>query len=278
MVTTFKRILVPQDDSPQCPVWTKQAAALAERWNAIVLGMHVEPKLVTRNYYDASVGDYLGQVQASNEKSREVLVHDKFNEVLQDFDVRTQWSATHGDPVIETRRMARYVDLTILGYPDKPSDDLNNLRKIVEHVAVGSGCPTLVVPSSYAGELEAKKIAVCWDGSREAVRALRDAMELLSSAGAVDVLVADEDDEARPGILGQQIKELLLAHDIKADIHKLTPKHRNVGKDLLVKASGLGSEMIVLGAYGHSRLRELVLGGVTRHMLRNANIPLFLAH
>ena len=92
------------------------------------------------------------------------------------------------------------------------------------------------------------------------------------------VLVADEEDEARPGVLGQQIKELLLCHDIKAEIHELTPKHRNVGKDLLTSASNLGSQMIVLGAYGHSRLRELVLGGVTRHMLRNANIPLFLAH
>ncbi len=278
MTTTFKRILVPQDDSPQCPVWTKQAAGLAERWDAILLGVHVEPKIVARNYYDASVGDHLGQVHASIEKSREALVLDKFDEVLQGFDVHTQWVAAHGDPVIETRRMARYVDLTILGYPDKPSDDLNNLRRIVEHVAVGSGCPTLVVPSSFADKLEVDRIAVCWDGSREAVRALRDAMELLSSAEVVDVLVADEEDEVRPGILGHQIKELLLAHDIKAEIHEFTPKHRNVGKDLLAKASGLGSQIIVLGAYGHSRLRELVLGGVTRHMLRNAEIPLFLAH
>ena len=174
--------------------------------------------------------------------------------------------------------MARYADLAMLGYPGKSSDDLNDLRRIVEHVAIGSGCPTLVIPQTFAGKVETDRVAVCWDGSREAVRALRDALELLSTAKAVDVLIADEGDETRPQISGEQIKELLLAHGIEANIHEITPAHRNAGKDLLAKTSELGSQIIVLGAYGHSRLRDLVLGGVTQHMLRNTAVPLFLSH
>ncbi len=127
-------------------------------------------------------------------------------------------------------------------------------------------------------KIETDRVAVCWDGSREAVRALRDALELLSTAKAVDVLIADEGDETRPQISGEQIKELLQAHAIEAKIHEFAPVHRNAGKDLLAKTNELGSQVIVLGAYGHSRLRDLVLGGVTQHMLRNTTVPLFLSH
>lgn len=127
-------------------------------------------------------------------------------------------------------------------------------------------------------KVETDRVAVCWDGSREAVRALRDALELLSAAKAVDVLIADEGDETRPQISGKQIKELLQAHGIEAKIHEITPAHRNAGKDLLAKTDELGSQVIVMGAYGHSRLRDLVLGGVTQHMLRNTTVPLVLSH
>jgi nucleotide-binding universal stress UspA family protein len=278
MIESFKRLLVFQDDSTQCKLWTKQAAGLAEQWGAHILGLHVEPQVVARNYYDTSAGDGLGRVQASVERNREAQVLDRFDEVLQQFDVRSHWTPIQGDPVVETRRMARYADLAVLGYPEKPSDDLNDLRRIVEHVAIGSGCPTLVIPRAFSDKVELDKIAVCWDGSREAVRALRDALELLSAAKSVDVLIADEGDETRPQISGKQIKELLHAHGIEAKIHEITPEHRNAGKDLLAKTNELGSQMIVLGAYGHSRLRDLVLGGVTQHMLRNTTVPLFLSH
>lgn len=277
-MNSFKRILVLQDDSPQCPVWTRQAAELAALWNARLLGLHVEPKVVRRNYYDSSVGDGLGQVQDAVEKTRERQVLDRFDKVLAEVGVQSHWMATQGDPVVETRRMARYADLAMLGYPGKSSDDLNDLRRIVEHVAIGSGCPTLVVPQSFVGRVETDRIAVCWDGSREAVRALRDALELLSTAKAVDVLIADEGDETRPQISGKQIKELLQAHGIEAKIHEIAAVHRNAGKDLLAKTNELGSQVIALGAYGHSRLRDLVLGGVTQHMLRNTKVPLFLSH
>lgn len=278
MVNSFKRLLVLQDDSAQCPTWTRQAAGLAEQWSAHILGFHVEPRIITRNYYDSSVGDGLGQVQASVEKNREAHVLDRFEEVMEGFDIQTRWVPAQGDPVVEARRMARYADLTVLGYPAKSSDDLNDLRRIVEHVAIGSGCPTLVIPGSFSDRIETNRIAVCWDGSREAVRALRDARELLSVAKSVDVLIADEGDESRPKISGEQITELLLAHDIQAEIHEITPAHRNAGKDLLAKVKELDAQMIVLGAYGHSRLRDLVLGGVTQHMLRNTSVPLFLSH
>ena len=166
---------------------------MRKRGGATLLGVHVEPKVVARNYYDTSVCDHLGQVQTSIEKSREARILDRFNQVIEGFAVQAHWVTAQGDPVIETRRLARYADLTILGYPDKASDDLNNLGKIVEHVAVGSGCPTLVVPNAYADTLEVDSIAVCWDGSREATRALRDAMELLSSASTVDVVLCPGD-------------------------------------------------------------------------------------
>lgn len=126
-MNSFKRILVLQDDSPQCPVWTRQAADLAALWNARLLGLHVEPKVVRRNYYDSSVGDGLGQVQSSVEKTRERQVLDRFDEVLAEFGVRSHWLPMQGDPVVETRRMARSAYLAMLGYPGKSSDDLNDL-------------------------------------------------------------------------------------------------------------------------------------------------------
>ncbi len=153
------------------PVWSKQAAGLAEKWGASVLGLLVGQKVVRRNYYHSSVGYGLGELQVSVEKKRQALVLDLFNEVLQVFNVQSQWMLTLGDPVVETHRTARYADLAVLGYPDKTADDLSDLQRIVEHVAIESGCPALVVPSSFKTEIETDRITVCWDGGREAVRA-----------------------------------------------------------------------------------------------------------
>jgi len=275
---SFKRLLVVQDDSPQCDIWTKQAANLAKQWGADILGLYVEPEVIRRTYYDSAIGDNLEQVQNSLEDHRKKRLFQKFNETLKDFDIQSDWITARGDPIIEARRLARYTDLSVLGYPQNASHDLNNLRHIVEYVAVGSGCPTLVIPCVFSENVKMDKIAICWDGSREAVRALHDALELLAQARSVDVLIANENDASRPQISGEQLKKLLHTHAIETTVHELPLTHRNAGKDLLAKTTELGSQMIVLGAYGHSRLRDLILGGVTQHMLKHSTIPLFLSH
>lgn len=278
MTLPFRRLLVFQDDSRHCKVWTRQAVELAERWDSQLVGFHVEPSVANTNYTDASIGTGLGQTQKDLERTRNRELREAFVDTTQQAGVTAEWVARVGDPVVETRRFARYVDLAIIGSRTNRSDDMNDLSRVAEHVAVGSGCPTLVLPEAHSGPVTGKSIAVCWDGSREASRVLRDALPLLREASQVHVLNADEDDTSRPGMMQDQVVAHLIAHGIDAKVHSALSKRNGTGRVLLDKAGDLQADMIVLGAYGHARLRELVLGGVTQHMLRYAEIPVFMAH
>jgi nucleotide-binding universal stress UspA family protein len=172
---------------------------------------------------------------------------------------------------------ARYADLVILPRPygegRMPEDAV-----IVEAALFEGQTPVLIVPDGQTS-LAARRVLLAWNESREALRAARRALPLLARAEGVWVTVID------PPLYGPEADDpggalcrMLVRHGVKAEVLVVPRTRPKVSETIAEKARDLGADLIVMGAYGHSRLREAILGGATRNMLEAAEVPVFLAH
>jgi nucleotide-binding universal stress UspA family protein len=157
--------------------------------------------------------------------------------------------------------------------PEIAAEDL-----IIEAALFDSGRPVIVVPYIHKDPLRLDRVMVCWDGSREAARALGDAMPLLRRARAVDVVVVTTERPKSDEISGADVAQMLAHHALKVELQRIGAPDAAVANSILNHASDTAADLIVMGAYGHSRLREFVLGGTTRAMLTSMTAPVFMSH
>ena len=173
-------------------------------------------------------------------------------------------------------RLARRFDLVIVGQPDR--DKSAPVEVVDEGVLFESGRPVIFVPYIQKADLKLDRVMVCWDGSRAATRAVADSLPFLKKAKQVEIVIvaskAGKNDEV-PGVdLGQH----LARHGLKVDVKRITSPDIDVPSTILSYAADSSADMIVMGGYGHSRLREFILGGVTRGILETMTIPALMSH
>ncbi len=176
---------------------------------------------------------------------------------------------------------ARYSDLLIVGQPDSDEALPAERSDMPEYVIVNSGRPVLMVP--YAGKFHSvgQRVLIAWDGSLEAARAVSGAIPLLRNAGLVQVAVFNPEigPDAHGDEPGADIALYLARHDIKVEVaQQYTGGDIDVGNAILSHVTDLGADLVVMGAYGHSRFREVLMGGVTRTILRSMTVPVLMAH
>jgi nucleotide-binding universal stress UspA family protein len=173
--------------------------------------------------------------------------------------------------------LARHFDLTVIEQPNP--DSLGERESMIEATLFGSGRPVLVVPYIQTAPLRLEKITIAWDGSATAARAVGDAIPFLARAGEVELVTVadpsemDEETEAA----AHKIRRHLARHDIETKFHTL-PSAGDVASTLLSYAFDSGTDLMVMGGYGHSRFREVILGGATRGMLDSMTVPVFMSH
>jgi len=174
-------------------------------------------------------------------------------------------------------RRARYADLTLAGPELLVSETLR--QKVIEGALFWSGKPLLLVPESAQPTLNPKRVLVAWDTRIEATRAVREALELLACADEVRLAIVDpiEGERSHGEEPGADAATFLARHGVKVTVDRLPSENHSVADVLRRHAVDTGAEMLVMGAYGHSRLRERIFGGVTRSMLENPPLPVFLA-
>jgi nucleotide-binding universal stress UspA family protein len=184
--------------------------------------------------------------------------------------------ASHADGGRHFSRLARCFDLAIVGQPEpgKHSPD----APILEAALFESGRPMLIVPYIQRQPLKLDRMLVCWDGSRNAARALADALPFLTRAKSVEVVVVEGERGKTDQIAGADIAHHLARHGLKVDVKRLVKGDVSVGTVILSHAADAGADMIVMGGYGHSRLREFVLGGATREILQSMTAPTLMSH
>jgi nucleotide-binding universal stress UspA family protein len=136
----------------------------------------------------------------------------------------------------------------------------------------------IVVPYIQNGGLKLDRVMICWDGSRPATRAIADAMPFLARSAAIDVVIVASGREKSDEIPGVDIGEHLARHGLDVEVERLSAIKGDVPDTILSHAADAEADLIVMGGYGHSRLREFILGGVTRGILRTMTVPVLMAH
>ena len=166
----------------------------------------------------------------------------------------------------------------LVGQPDLATHGVDDTA-LTEAAFMDSGRPALVIPREHAAMLPPRRALVAWDGSREAARATSDAIPLLRFAEQVLVLVVDARDDGRLGDLpGSALTAHLVRHAVKAELRQVASGSASVAETLLGHAGELQADLLVMGGYGHSRLREMMLGGTTRSMLEHMTVPVLFSH
>ncbi|MBR0900667.1 universal stress protein [Bradyrhizobium tropiciagri] len=172
---------------------------------------------------------------------------------------------------------ARLHDLTIIGQPEPNHTSYDNV--IPQEVLFQAGGPVLFMPYTFRGTFAARRIGICWDGSRLAARALRDAMPLLRMADALTVITAVTGSAwTLPEASTDHLMRHLARLGLPARLASIPASRSEVQPTIVSLAADESLDLLVMGGYGHSRLQETLLGGVTRDMLRSMTVPVLMSH
>jgi nucleotide-binding universal stress UspA family protein len=271
----MKTILVhlAYDDGRSRRLGTALSLALAHRAHLIGLFTRspyvTPPAIVGRGASSA----FLRELEAGL-RDQEQQLRAEFDEAVSKVAVSAEW-LHHDGEVMQGLAYNSYVaDLLIVSQtpPETVEDIVTGNRP--DHVMLESGCPVLVVPHGN-GETEAgRRVLISWTRTREASRTVRSAIPILRRAASVTILTCRAT-RARPG---EAIKAYLARHDVRAEIRVDFGDNDEVGEIVLAHANEMSADLIVMGAYGHSRLREMILGGTTQHVLSRSVIPVLMSH
>jgi nucleotide-binding universal stress UspA family protein len=172
---------------------------------------------------------------------------------------------------------ARLHDITILEQPDPQKDE--NGHEAAEETALSSGRPLIIVPQPSTLVPVPKILLLAWNGSREAASALQGALPFLAGARRVNVLVGGRGNQSSPTTVPQlNIEASIRAHVKEVNIERVSSSNDTIGPEILERADRVGAELIIMGAYGRPRMSELLLGGATHHVFRNAMRPVLMNH
>ncbi|MDH3316366.1 MAG: universal stress protein [Gammaproteobacteria bacterium] len=201
-----------------------------------------------------------------------------FRQACTSAGIHWDWHCVEGDRAQTIITYGRLADLVLL--PGGPNGDESPTGESSSRIMLECGRPVLFLPSTPMHEDAGSRIVLAWNGRREAVRAAHDALPLLSKAQWVKVVVmnpgaATSDDG---GGSAHELCRHLARHGVKAEAREVKVHGESEGAALLKLAGKEDANLLVMGAYGHARWRELVIGGVTAHVLRHANLPIFLSH
>jgi nucleotide-binding universal stress UspA family protein len=274
---TYKTILVHSDAGKTTLGRLALAAELAERFGAHLIGLHVSQRFEAPMFTEATPA--IGALYQSYEeamKTEEADSQAAFKVALAGKRLSSEWRAT--DDYAEDALIAagRYADLVVIGQRAPEQTPEATPSDLPEKVALYSERPFLVVPHIGAQQSPGRTIMVCWNGRREASRAVAGALPFLKQAERVIVLAIDpegSDDPKSP----ERAAEWLGRHGVKTAIQRDSASE-DIGNVILSRVADASVDLIVMGIYGHSRMRQFVLGGVSRTLLASMTVPLLIAH
>jgi nucleotide-binding universal stress UspA family protein len=282
MPTNWKNISVFLDDSPQGEKVGDYAALLAQRFGAHLIGIHGINGVPGGYAFDAfargeeAIASVISRRRAA-EEDRALAVARRLAAVTRKYDINSEFRVIwNGSDDAEALQNSLHCDLVILGHP-KP----HGLPKswTAERLLMASGVPILIIPDEWKTQTIGGKVLVAWNASREARRAIADAMPILSTAESVTVLVVDS--AKTPKKFGEEpgadIATYLSRHGVRIDLEQLESGGAPVADIIASRAGDLKADLIVIGAYSHARSSEIIFGGVTRSLLSHMSVPVLVS-
>ncbi len=280
---TYKDILVYLDDSAACEKRVAAAIDLARIHGAHLTGLALNAGVSMATYMEVHVPSEILESMRKREQEQAEQTAAAFRSVVEKAGLNSDChvvSTSDADAAKTVAEMARYSDLIVLGQVDERESEPLGGERLPQDVMLTAGRPVLMVPYIGAGANFGEKVLVAWNPGRESARAVADALPVLQKAKSVTVLtvnpvVGKGAHGERPGA---DIARHLARHDVKVTVDRVMTDQVSVADAILAYISDNGIDMIVMGAYGRSRLREIVLGGVTHELLKHMPVPLLMSH
>lgn len=256
------------------------AIQMCKKYGAALTGLYASsPVRFEGNIEHWISEDTLASLQAAEDKVAE-SIRQAFFQCVADkaFTGKVEWVREYGRPTDVLIKQSRYFDLMLVGQQSDSSEHKAHIR--AEDIVTRSGKPLLVVPGAYECHVFAEYAVVAWDGSRAAARALTDAMQILETKQRLDVVTvtSDKAEDKTDKLSGADIIRHLQCHGIDARRVILRASREGKGATLLHYCAENQPDILVTGAYSHSRLREDLFGGVTHDIMRHMNVPVFMSH
>ena len=275
----FKTILVHLADDPGHMQRLETAIALAHRFDAHLTAVYVETPLA-RPAAVAGRGASLGFQAAASEATRKhaAKVEKEFRERAERSGLQIEWRMGGGEHADAIAAHAFTADLTIISQLDIDGAERRLAIPFPDDVPFVVPGPVLILPQNWTDRPIAKKhVVIGWKPEKEAARAVQWSLPFLLEAANVTIVTLHPD-EGDKILYGTEVANMLDRHGVKVDIYDEVCRDSEVGERLQDIALERASDLMVIGAYGHSRLREIILGGTTRHMCAEARIPILMAH
>ncbi len=275
----IKDLHVHVDNDAVCGKRLEAAVDLATRLNAHLTGVYVRRAFPIPNYGAMGLTVDLLKLYENRLDEEERTARELFTRYVGVQNANTGWRALMGSVPAVLANESRYGDLLVLGQPDPADEDPLN-HGLADHVIFSAGRPCLLIPYGGTPAGFGHSPLVAWDGSREAARAIHDALPLLQLAGQATLLIVQPErvEADFSDLPGAMMAEHLARHDIKVEVEVLRGGVPATGAAVLSYVDAYGHDLVVMGAYGHSRWREIVLGGVTRKMMTDMQVPVFMSH
>ncbi len=282
---SYKTILAHLNDEQRCPGLLKAAVQVARTNAAHIVGLAVMPPIIIMPGSEAGAGTV---IEDHREKYRPQLARMRaaFTTALEDNDVQGEWlelDCESEDPFGDVDRVAvthaRTADLVVASIAN-PAWSLSAYLDVHETLVMESGRPVLLLPNSPMPAQIGKRVLLAWNNTREAARAAFDALPLLKAADVIWVAQIDESKSSDEGrtLPRTDICKALARHDVRCELLPVIAAENGAGSTLLQTAQQRNADLLVMGCYGHSRLRELIFGGASRHVLQHMRIPVLMSH
>jgi nucleotide-binding universal stress UspA family protein len=277
---SYKTIVVHLNDQRRVRHLLAPTVALARHFGAHLIGLHVFPSYHLTPPFALPVGaSVIGTIRRQ--------IQDETDRIKAAFDLQTgtepfsaEWRSITTDrvePATVVRTHVRTADLVVASQSD-PTWDFSSILDFPERIALEGGRPVFVVPNGdWTPKIPPRTITIGWNGRREAARAVFDALPFLKQAEEVHVITVVDGDEQLHELPDAALADALGRHGVTATILKVGRK-KSAAEQIRDHAHAHQSELLVLGAYGHSRFRELAFGGVTRDVLKRMTIPVLFSH
>ena len=279
----IKDILVHLDSSETCHQCVEAAVALAQRKDAHLIGLAFVLESSLLKYYGGKLALEVGEGQSEMAAKAAKSAIEIFEQGVKGKGICSETRLIECSTMDVGEQIAfhaRHVDVTFLEQPSPDRGDRSLMSSLMDGVLFSTGRPVYIVPYIGRRETPVRKAVIAWDGGYKSSRALNDAIPLLQDRGETVVLVIDPEKrkKAHGAEPGADIAAHLQRHGIQVSVKKITSGDYDTATTILNFVSDAGADLLVMGAYGQSRLRERTFGGVTRTILDQMTVPVLMSN
>lgn len=277
----YRSMLVHLDDHARTAARRDVALRLAKRFGSELVGMYVQPTYEIYPFAAEMLPAEFVQQSIEQRLEAQKAAEAAFREAARGAGIeRSEFRAPAGDAYHVATIHARYADLSIVGQPERDAYDRAFASDLAHSLVMGAGRPVLVVPHAVNPGTIGERVLIAWKDTREAARAVGDAMPFLEGAKTVHAVTVapGEPGDLEAFVAERQLQGYLALHGLEIAVKRIAGPDAMAGEVLLGQAKEMNADLVVMGGYSRRRIRELIWGGVTRTMLKAMTVPVLMAH